>query len=205
MLNFKILFDVGANSGTRFFEELKHDQTNTKLFMFEPTPYLIGLLKEKYKNLNNWQLEEYAVSNFNGEAKFKVAGQWDWGCSSLMNFREDIKQTWPVSRVTGDLKVTEIIKVKVKTLKQFLIENPSIDKIDFLHIDTQGSDLNVLKGLEEYIKIVDAGQMEAAYNAPLYDNSPSKDECIEFLQKNNFKILKIDGGPHECDIHFLKK
>jgi FkbM family methyltransferase len=203
----KILFDVGANSGTQWFNKLQQDQENIFVYMFEPTPYLCSIIKEKYKYLKNWVLIEKAVSNFEGKTTFNIAGQGDWGCSSLLDFKEDRFYTWPSNRtsfVGGDLHFTDKIEVNVITLNSFLKENSYITHIDHLHIDTQGSDLNVLKGSSDYLDYINVGNMEAALEAPLYDQSPIKDECVEWLTKNNFKIHSITGGPHECDIHFYR-
>jgi hypothetical protein len=90
----RILFDVGANDGSRWFYELIKDQENTYVFMFEPTPYLCNIIKEKYKNLKNWFLINKAASNYNGKTTFNIAGHHDWGCSSLLEFRDDVDKTW---------------------------------------------------------------------------------------------------------------
>jgi FkbM family methyltransferase len=201
----RILFDVGANNGSRWYEDLSRDQTNTFVYMFEPTPELCDIIKAKYQHLKNWLLIETAVSNYEGIATFNIAGHYDWGCSSLFNFKEDIKDTWPKERVapSGDLHFTKQIEVNVTTLKTFIKNHPEITAIDYLHVDTQGSDLNVLKGLGEYISIVRIGNIEAALEAPLYDESPTKDECVKWIESNGFRVESISGGPHECDINFV--
>ena len=203
----RILFDIGANNGSHWFNTLQQDQNDTFVYMFEPTPELGEVIKEKYSNLKNWKLIEKAVSNFDGLTTFNVAGHYDWGVSSLLEFRDDIVDTWPSDRThpNGDLHFTKKIEVEVITMKTFLQENPDIVKIDHLHVDTQGSDLNVLKGFAEYLPIIESGEIEAALEAPLYNGSPTKDECVDWLQNNNFIIISIGGGPHECDIYFSKK
>lgn len=197
----RILFDVGANNGDQWLNTLAADQDNTIVFMFEPTPRMCDIITEKYKNLKNWTLIQKAVSNYDGVSQFNIAGHGDWGCSSLMNFREERKETWPDNRT--DLNFTANIEVDVITLEGFLKDNPEITYIDYLHIDAQGSDLNVLKGLGSYINIVKTGVIEAAYNAPLYDNSPSYTECVEWLHSQGFST-EIRNANHECDIAFTK-
>jgi FkbM family methyltransferase len=203
----RILFDVGANNGSQWFNELQQDQENTLVYMFEPTPRMCAIIKESYNNLKNWVLIEKAVSNFEGKATFNIAGRADWGCSSLLKFNEDRFNTWPGNRTSyehGDLHFTDSVEVDVITLNSYLKENPHITQIDHLHIDTQGSDLNVLKGCTDYLNIIKVGNIEAALEAPLYVGSPGKDECVEWLRSNNFNIDAVTGGPHECDIHFSR-
>jgi FkbM family methyltransferase len=198
-----ILFDLGANNGSRWFDILSSDQENTYVYMFEPTPQLCEVIKNKYKGLKNWTLIESAVSNYDGKALFNIAGHYDWGCSSLYNFRDDVNITWPIDR--KDFHFTEKIEVDVITLNTFLLQNPEITHINYLHVDTQGSDLNVLKGCSNYLNYIKKGNIEAALEAPLYDKSPTKDECVKWLIQNEFIIDAINGGPHECDIFFHNK
>lgn len=198
-----ILFDLGANNGSRWYDTLVSDQENIHVYMFEPTPQLCKIIEEKYKTLKNWTLIQKAVSNFDGKTTFNVAGHYDWGCSSLYNFRNDVNITWPNDR--KDFHFTEKIEVEVISLNSFLLNNPQIQYIDYLHVDTQGSDLNVLKGCSKYLNYIKRGNIEAALEAPLYDKSPTKDECIEWLTNNGFIIDSVTGGPHECDIFFYNK
>ena len=72
----------------------------------------------------------YAISNFIGKTAFHIAGQSDWGCSSLLEFSNNLDITWPGRT---DFKVTETIDIEVITLKYF-IENmiqTKIDKINY--------------------------------------------------------------------------
>ena len=87
-----IFFDVGANDGSTFLEMAKN-QPNNLFYLFEPTPRMCEIIKSKIMdfNLNNFVLVEKAVSDFEGRAKFNVAGQADWGCRSLLNFSEKSK------------------------------------------------------------------------------------------------------------------
>jgi len=198
----KIFFDVGANSGKDSIPIAKND-VNTIVFGFEPTPQLIGIIKNQISGLNNYILIEKAVSNYNGKSKFNVAGQADWGCSSLLEFSDKSKTEW-CGRT--DFRITEEIEVDVIRLDNF-IEEFKIKKIDYLHVDTQGSDLNVLKGLGDYLKIVNEGVIEAANKENiLYFGQNTKEECIDFLVKNNFKIINVEkNDPHDNEINIYFK
>jgi len=106
-----------------------------------------------------------------------------------------------------DFKVTEEIEVDVISLGKFIEEN-AISCIDYLHIDTQGSDLNVLKGMGLYLNIVKQGVMEAgAKKDILYKGQNTQEECIEFLLSKGFKIDNIllnDVHANEVNIFFSK-
>ena len=196
----RILFDIGANNGSRWFHELSLNQENTYVYMFEPTPYLCDVIKEKYKHLKNWFLIEKAVSNYNGKTTFNIAGHHDWGCSSLLEFKEDVDKTW-YPHDPSHFKFNDSIEVDVITLESFL-NKTNIPYIDYLHVDAQGSDLNVLKGLGYKINIVSKGVIEASSSAPLYKGSPTKGECISWLENHGFTKIKIIHDNQECDIEF---
>jgi FkbM family methyltransferase len=206
----KYFFDIGANNGDQWFDILNQDQDNNFVYMFEPTPQLCEVIKTKYKNLKNWILIEKAVSDFNGKTTFNIAGSADWGCSSLFEFSEDLAQTWPdKSRLepNGDFHFTDTIEVDVITLNSFLKDNPQIDKIDYLHVDAQGSDLNILKGSSDHLNKIQKGSIEASGIAKLYKGSVTKNECIEWLKLNGFKIDFFIGDEingDEIDIVFSK-
>jgi FkbM family methyltransferase len=191
----RIFFDVGANNGSSSTHIAINDP-NTTVYAFEPTPRMIEEIKKKIVNLNNYNIIEKAVSNYNGTATFKIAGQADWGCSSLLEFSENSKTEWPGRT---DFKVTEELEVEVITLKSF-IETNNITQIDYLHIDTQGSDLKVLEGLGEYISIVKEGVMEAAAKTDiLYNGQNTQEQSIKFLSKHGFQVHHIQLSDHYCN------
>ena len=200
----KVFFDIGANNGYTSVPVAQRDN-NIQVYAFEPTPEMIKEIENKTQGLSNYTLTKKAVSNYNGKATFRVAGHADWGCSSLLEFSDKSKTEWPGRT---DLNVTHEIEVDVIRLDSFIKEH-SITKIDYLHIDTQGSDLKVLEGLGEYINIVMEGAMEAAAKEDiLYNGQNTQQESIEFLQKNGFDITGIqinDEYHNEVNIFFKRR
>jgi FkbM family methyltransferase len=179
--------DVGANNGDTSVHIAK-DHPNGLVYAFEPTPHMIEITKSKSHHLRNYFLVEKAVSDYNGKAIFNVAGQADWGCSSLLSFSDKSQTDWPGRT---DFVVTEEIEVDVIRLDSFIEEN-NIQQIDYIKIDTQGSDLKVLQGLGKYISIVKAGSMEAAGKEDiLYYGQNTQGDSIKFLEDNGFKITGI--------------
>lgn len=205
----KILFDVGANSGSNSLTKIQNNN-DWMCFAFEPTPKLFNELIEQSKNISDrYYVYSYAISDIVGKSKFNIAGQHDWGCSSLLEFSENLDQTWPGRK---DFKVTETISVEVITLEKFITEICPIDlrQIDFFHCDTQGTDLRVLKGLGQYISLIKEGVIETARDSTvqLYKNQHTKEESIKFLEENNFSIVKVEPNDiykNELNIYFQKK
>lgn len=199
-----IFFDVGANNGYHSIPVAERTP-DALVYGFEPTPQMVEIINGRIQNLSNYVLTQTAVSDYNGTATFNVAGNADWGCSSLLTLSENAKTEW-YGRT--DMFVTEQIEVKVIRLDSF-IEEVGISHINYLHIDTQGSDLKVLKGLGKYLSIVDEGVMEAAAKKDiLYVEQNTKEESVQFLEENGFVITDVtinDPNHNEVNIHFKRK
>lgn len=200
-----ILFDVGANNGSDSIEKTRSN-LDIITFAFEPTPRLYEIIKNNTEDIKNrYLVYNYALSDFIGIAQFNIAGQSDWGCSSLNTFSDNLDATWPGR---SDFKVTETIDVEVITLKYF-IDNlcpMKIDKIDYLHCDTQGSDLKVLKGAGEYINIIQNANIEVPDSevVKLYKENHSYDDAVNFINANGFEIYNIAQQQNEKNIYFKR-
>ena len=208
------IFDVGAFDGLDgLILALKNP--NIMVHAFEANPDLIKVIKtnkdkiEKYKKIkiNNYKIINNAVSDQNSNLIFNIAKNPT--VSSLKEFSKNIDKTWPGYRETH-CTVVKKIEVKGITLEKYCIDN-EIKKINFLHIDTQGSDLQVLKGLKSKLDIVEKGALEAAVNKEnsLYENNHTINETEKYLIINNFEISKIENVDKNIDkeknIYFNKK
>lgn len=202
MENKKIYIEIGSNTGT---DTNKFVSNNSMLYCFEPTMELAFNLWQKYKNNDNVIILPFAIDIENSIKKFNIAGTSNWGCSSLNNFAPDIKSKWPNR---PDFMFTDSYLVPTITLYDF-INLYKIEKIDFLWIDAQGHDFNVIKSLKDKISIVKEGKCEAAYNVSLYDGVDNNNKNItDYLELNNFTTkIELDksGISAECDILFKQK
>lgn len=207
------IFDIGAFNG---LDGIVLAVKNSKMLVhaFEANPEMIKKIKENKikiekfikKKITNYRINNFAVSNTNALLKFNIAANPT--VSSLKKFSRNIKKTWPGYSETH-CKFTNQITVKGITLKKYCNEN-NINRINYLHIDTQGNDLNVLKGLYDLISIVDKGVLEAAINKQkaLYQKSNSVNEVKKFLKKNGYLIKKIESVDenisYEKNIYFQR-
>ena len=197
----KTFFDVGAERGTDSIP-LAKQYPDVLFYAFEPNPYMVEHLKKESAGLTNYIIIPKAVSNFNGVSTFNINKSGYQGLSSLLEYSEKAKENWRGFA----LNVDEKVDVEVITLESFIKEN-NIKKIDIFHCDTQGSDLDVLKGLGECIHIIDEGQVEAAIKPEsLYKNQNNYQETMLFLASKGFEILsmKAEGSQRECNVYFKK-
>ena len=106
----------------------------------------------------------------------------------------------------NDYKITRTIEIECDTLSNQLSEL-NIKKLDYLKIDTQGAELDILKGIGSYrpllIKI-------EAHIFTMYKEVPSWHKLINFLYELNYVLIDWKGiGNHnirvpvEADLIFI--
>lgn len=210
----KNIFDVGAFNGVNGLA-LAVKNPDTLINAFEANKNLIktiNKLKKKIelrmgRKLNNYKIHNVAVSNKSNLSNFYIAKNPT--VSSLHKFSKNLDKSWPGYRETHCHTIKKV-KVKTITLKKFCNDN-KIKVINYLHVDTQGSDLNVLKGLGNLIRIVKQGVIESSISqkSSLYQNNHTLKQVKKFFKKINFSIKKIDpiesSVGNEVDIYYQNK
>ena len=82
------------------------------------------------------------------------------------------------------------MKIKVSKLKDY-IEKNNIKKIDFMKIDTEGYELEILLGLENKIRLVDIIMFEHHYDNMIKKNYKFS-QIHDYLSENGFhRVFKI--------------
>ena len=108
---------------------------------FEPVPEIFALLEKNTQHLSNVKRYPYALSDSNGTATFYVSSKPKFGnnpfqAGSLLKPKERLK--------FSDVEYKSTIEVSTITLDSWAEQN-HIHAIDFLWLDMQGYELNVLK------------------------------------------------------------
>ena len=181
-------FDIGTNYGTNFDSLKKHIKIQSA-YLIEPSKYCYDFLSKKYSNNKNIFISNLAFSNKNGERlfnEFNVKSQ-----SSFYNLKEKANEKNSLYRVTKNYNIETI------TLDTFC-KNNNIDYIDYLKIDAQDEDLNILKGAENLlsnrqIRLIKA---EITVNSH-YDSNVSGQEIIIYLSKFNYKLINISETKYD--------
>lgn len=200
-----VYFDVGACEGNRFDEELKNDP-NATVVAFEPDPRLADSIRKKYAPFPNYHVVEVAVSNYIGKTTFNCAFTGDFGTGSLCSFADGLDKTWPGRE---DFASYEQVEVDVIRLDEFCSKN-GITEIDYLHVDAQGHDLEVLMGLGDMMRIVKEGCLEMPLNetVKLYkEQKYDVSDAYFWLIGRGFDIKYMDmNDPQGNEINiFFKK
>lgn len=166
--------EVGCYDGVTFSTTYLFERRGWKCVLIEPNP----LLQEKIESVRKSKLYKCAASNQSGHATLYIAE----GIEELSTLGSDPKHMLRVQRQSEGVKT---ITVPTRTLDEILLEE-QISKIDFISIDVEGFELNVLKGLS-----LERWQPKIVI---LEDNTNFRDETIcKYLKKFGYMRFRRTG------------
>ena len=199
----KVILDVGANNGLTTFGLLqKYCESELEVYAIEPTYSLVSrYLYPLFKHDPRVKICNFGIDIENGFKQFYINSATG-GVNSLYKFTDNVREDWDQKFFYHD----GVINAPFVTLRTFC-DIFNITKIDYLWVDSQGNDLNVLKSLGDKISIVEEGRIEVANKTSLYKGVDNTRENAEkWLEENRFsyKDAKYSSGLHEVDIEFKK-
>jgi FkbM family methyltransferase len=171
-----IFIDIGAGTSSEQSEILINHFPKFQAILFEPMPKRFKILKDKYASHNTVKAINVAISDKNGFLILYDYKKRESGHASV--HRESLKlSNEPLQK----------IKVEVKSLKKVMSEN-KISYIDFLKIDTEGHEYQIISGLGKKITSIKYIQFE--FN---FMNIYSKTTFNDFynLLSKEFNIYRI--------------
>jgi len=181
-----VIFDIGANIGvfTCFCATLAK---NGKVFAFEPVSFVFDLLKKNTRDYDNVECYKIGFSSEIEEKEILIR-QWAPGDSTI--------QDSPIERPHQSFDLKE--KIEISTLDNFVSEK-KLRRIDFIKIDVEGYEDEVLKGGIETIK-----KFKPILGVSLHSQFFEK-EIREIFEKEikNYEIKKSEKDPN--DIFCLPK
>ena len=197
-----VALDVGAQGG--FFNA----SIFSKKYNFFFDPIVVEPIPEEAKKLEdkNYKVISKGLWSENCKKKLYILGKRP-GSSSMYKPNSNTfdlydfkKKDFPIFDITDEIDI-ECTTIK-ESLNKFKVNN-----LDFLKIDTQGSELEILKGIGEYFPLL--MKIEAQI-IPMYENVPSWTELVNYLEKKNYMVSEwIEIGKHitrvpaEMDMIFI--
>tara|TARA_B100001142_G_C14318251_1_gene649340 strand:+ start:1474 stop:2211 length:738 start_codon:yes stop_codon:yes gene_type:complete len=183
----------------------------SKIYSFEPDPRNIHILRKLCDPIANIEVIEKAVSNTHGEdvpfyqatspsptipTKYKFIDKKDFeehnlsgsGASSLCRMNEPS---------TFDL--LNSVKIKTVRLDDWVLKK-NIPLIDFIWIDVQGHEKNVMEGMIHILPRIKFIQLE--YGETIYEGGLSKKETLHMMTKYDFRLV-MDYNPNSNTGDFL--
>lgn len=136
----KRILHIGAHLGDEI--DFYHKLNPEVIYWFEANPELIQGLKQRISNHPTIEQHvfPYAVSSKSKKMNFNLIYSDDrtnTGCSSLLELKEHSKQ-YP------HIKKLKTIEVDSVNIDEFLTKNNLITEFDYINMDIQGSEFDVL-------------------------------------------------------------
>lgn len=172
----KFLFiDIGAGRSSEQSAHLLKFFPKLTAYLFEPMPYSYQKLKQSFpdKNIHVYNL---AVSNKNG---------------TLILYDYKNKQTEHASAYKDTFLLSENLlqKIECKTTSlKSIVKNNRIKEIDFLKIDTEGHEYQILQGFKDQLKMIRFIQFEFNH---MNINSQVRFKDFYDLLSGGFNIYRI--------------
>jgi len=156
-----IIFDVGCRSDTEF------NDFQGEVHYFDPVHEFIENLKKQPNNNRISHFNNVGLGNENKELYYYPRYQSFYNRINSCKISDESNK----------------ILLHIETAYDYIIKN-NIHNIDFLKIDTEGYELNVLQGFEEKLEIVQLIQFE--YGGTFLDNNIKLIDVITFLKSKGF-------------------
>lgn len=170
--NINVIFDVGCRSDSEFI------MFSGEVHYFDPVNEFIMRLK-RLTNLNKTAyFNNFGLGEENKEIPYYPKYQ---------SFYDRINSCH-VSDAQNK------VMLNIKKGKDYMNDN-NVTEVDFLKIDTEGYELNVLQGFEDYLDKVKIIQFE--YGGTFLDNNTKLIDVINYLEQKGFHKFSYltNGGP----------
>ena len=201
--NFDIVFDIGAHKGETINLFIKNFRVN-KIYSFEASPINFKILKKKNIKHQRVQiiLENIAVGSKNGIAQLKQVQESSSSTLSHINLDSNyFKKKKKILNFFSNKEYFHNIEVEIKTLNEYLDQN-LIKFIDFLKIDTEGYEFEVLLGLKDKLKNVKIILFEHHFDDMLKKNYTFRD-INSLLIQNSFRQIYKSKMPFRKTFEYI--
>jgi len=177
-----VIFDIGSNIGNyanMLYRISLNYKTSLEIHCFEPTVSCFNELVDKYSDNNTFILNNLACSNKSGSSIIYYDEEKS-GLASL--YKRDLNHF--------SIKLDKFEKIQKIRLDSY-ISTKEISHIDFMKIDVEGHELEVLEGLGNYLNndFIDFIQFE--YGGCNLDSKTRLLDFFNIFEQKGFIICKI--------------
>ena len=188
-----VALDVGAQGG--FFNESIFSKKYNFFFdliAVEPIPEEAQKLEDK-----NYKVISKGLWSENCMKKLYILEKRP-GSSSMYKPNPEALSLYGFKEKDFSLfNVTREIDIECTTIRESL-NKFKLSNLDFLKIDTQGSEFEILKGMGDYFPLIMKIETQII---PMYENVPNWSELVNYLYKMNYMTCEwIEIGKHSTRI-----
>ena len=194
----RVWIDVGAHEGELTFPFAAVD-SSLLVYAFEPNLHAASRIMGR---LRNYVVLPIAVAERDGSAELQL-NAYEQSSSLLPADKEGTKH-WITDQ---EFKVLGTVTVPTMRLDTFM-NQAGIHSVDYLKIDAQGLDLEVVKSAGDRLRDVAKVQLEATtVSYRQYEGAPDKSVIIEYMDSMGFRLAgeEIQSHGQEANLTFLRR
>ena len=180
-LGIDTVLDVGARIGD-YGLWLRHNGYRGRIISFEPVEASFQVLQERAAADGNWQAVRVALGAEDGEAEINVANQ-----TFFSSFLEPNEYAFAEFETGVGIDRTEQVTVRrLDTLLPEMLTGSARGNV-YLKMDTQGWDLEVLRGATEVLDWIPALQSEVSVQA-IYSGMPPFEQSLAEIGSLGYEL-----------------
>lgn len=177
-----LVVDVGANAG-QYVDFLRWEVGyDGHVASFDPLEENFSILSDRSAEDDAWQVFQLALGSEPGTKEFRQARSNTF--SSFLAPHENVDNRFSESVETVDIQMVRVDRLDA--LLDDICASTGTSRV-FLKSDTQGFDLEVLKGTSDVLNRIVAVQIEVAVQ-PIYEHMPSFRTAIDTLEDLGFRL-----------------
>ena len=187
-LSINLVLDVGANNGG-FGRMLRSIGYRGQICSFEPVPGVFQKLLDKTENDGRWHAFNYALGATEEKKIINIPEDDDF--SSFLHANAYGREKWSKSFAASS-RQTVVVKRLDDVFDELVKKGADAgeERNIFLKLDTQGFDLEVLKGASQCLDRITALQSEIALQ-PLYEQMPDYLEALSTFRRHGFELTGL--------------
>lgn len=186
-----ILLDIGCRWGfAEQFLDAKYHQ-RMKVFGFDPDAEECVRLMTSYSNLPEGFIQCVPLALADRSGKRNLFITREPACSSLYPPIQYLADNCPALEC---IKLEKVVSVDVDTLANWM-ETMGLQSVDYIKVDTQGSELDILKGAGEYLQTARCIDIEVEFN-PIYEGQCLFWEVDAYLRSKGFMLWRMKNMVH---------
>ncbi len=192
------VLDVGANAGQ--FGDFLRDEVGFRglIVSVEPLPALAARLRERAARSPPWEVRETALGAAPGRLALNVTATL--GLSSFLRPDTALVPGWE-----GVSQVTERLDVEVSTADALIADVRRTHGVGrfYLKLDTQGFDLEAMRGLHDEEAAVHAMQTEMSV-VPIYAGMPDYRTSLDTMTARGFELAGLFAVSATGDMRLIE-
>lgn len=174
-----VLFDVGANAGQYSGVINKIFGKNTSVHAFEPSPTAFGNMKKQVYDNIKMTINSFGLSDMEGNTVLF--------CNTFGGTGSTV---FEIEKKHGIFGWEHKEEISLSTLDKYCAEN-KIEYIDFLKIDTEGNEYQVLVGGIETIKNKKISIIQFEFGDKMIFSKKSFRDFYQLFKENDYRVFRL--------------